>query len=167
LRQGGGPGEAPRARLALPASEVKNRRDLEHPLPPWVVQLLDRYLARGRPVLAPHPGPWLFPGAAAGEPKTAQALRQRVKDATERELGLRLTPHQFRHACGLVYLTAHPGGHEVVRHLLGHRSIATTIKHYAGLGTAAALRRYDAVVLERRQETAAMPPRGGRGRRHG
>jgi integrase len=168
LRQGGGgQAEAPRARLVLPASEVKNNRDLEHPLPPWVVALLDLYLARGRPVLAPHPGPRLFPGAAKGEGKTAQALRQRVKGATERELGLKLTPHQFRHACGLVYLMANPGGHEVVRHLLGHRSIATTIRHYAGMETAAALRHYDAVVLERRQEAAAMPSRGGRGRRRG
>jgi integrase len=167
LRQGG-QGEAPRVRLVLPASEVKNNRDLEHPLPPWVVALLDLYLARGRPVLQPHPGPWLFPGAAAGEGKTAQALRQRVKGATEKELGLRLTPHQFRHACGLVYLMANPGGHEVVRHLLGHRSIATTIRHYAGMETAAALRHYDAVVLERRREAAAaMPPRGGKGRRRG
>ena len=150
---------AQRVRLVLPASEVKNHRDLEHPLPPWVVALLDLYLARARPVLQPRPGPWLFPGARDGEPKTAQALRQQVKDATEEELGLRLTPHQFRHACGLVYLTANPGGHEVVRHLLGHRSIATTIRYYAGMETAAALRHYDAVVLERRQEAEAAAAR--------
>ncbi len=82
-------------RLALPASEVKNGRDLEHPQPPWAVGLLDLYLTRGRPVLraSPGPNPWLFPGAHAGGPKTAQALRQQVKDATERELGLKLTPH--------------------------------------------------------------------------
>ncbi len=91
-------------------------------------------------------------------------MRQQVKDATERELGLRLTPHQFRHACGLVYLTADPGGHEVVRHLLGQRSIATTVKHYAGMEAAAALRRYDAVVLERQEEAVAIPAPGSRRR---
>jgi len=56
---------------------------------------------------------------------------------------------------------ANPGGHEVVRHLLGHRSIATTLRFYAGMETAAALRRYDAVVLERRQEAGKLDP--GRG----
>lgn len=167
LRSSGGPGEGPRLRLVLPAAEVKNNRDLEHPLPPWVVALLDRYLAQARLVLGPRPGPWLFPGAQDGAGKTDQALRQQIKDATERELGLRLTPHQFRHACGLVYLMANPGGHEVVRHLLGHRSIATTIRHYAGMETLAALRHYDAVVLERRQEATAAAPRGDKGRRRG
>jgi integrase len=171
LRQGRGPDQ--RVHLALPASEVKNGQDLEHPLPPWVVELLDLYLARGRPALqaagagpGSGPDPWLFPGARTGEGKTVQALRQQVKDATEKGLGLRLTPHQFRHACGLVYLMADPGGHEVVRHLLGHRSIATTVKHYAGMEAAAALRHYDAVVLERRQEGTATLPHGG-GRRRG
>ena len=57
---------------------------------------------------------------------------------------------------------ANPGGHEVVRHLLGHRSIATTLRFYAGMEVAAALRRYDAVVLERREEaTDAHPGKSG------
>ena len=146
-------------RLVLPAAEVKNNRDLEHPLPPWVVALLDLYLARARPLLQPpSPGPWLFPGAREGRPKTAHGLRQQVAAATEDELGLRLTPHQFRHACGLIYLIANPGGHEVVRHLLGHRSIATTVRFYAGMETPRPLRHYDAVILERRQEGAGAEP---------
>jgi hypothetical protein len=53
--------------------------------------------------------------------------------------------------------------HEVVRHLLGHRSIATTIRFYAGMKTAAALRHYDAVVLERRQEATIPEPGPARG----
>jgi integrase len=75
-------------------------------------------------------------------------------------LGLRLTPHQFRHACGAIYLAANPGGHEVVRNLLGHRSIETTIRYYAGMEMAAALRYYDAVILERRQAAGAGNSRG-------
>lgn len=66
----------------------------------------------------------------------------------------------IRHACGLIYLSAHPGGHEVVRRLLGHRSSATTLTFYAGMETAA-LRRYDAVILERRQAAGSKDP--GRG----
>jgi integrase len=160
LRQGGGPGAAPpRVRLVVPASEVKNRQELEHPLPPWVVALLDLYVRRARPLLQPRPGPWLFPGRRHDQPKHPHSLRQQIAQATEAELGLRLTPHQFRHACGLIYLAAHPGGHEVVRHLLGHRSIATTLRFYAGMEVAAALRRYDAVILERRRSEADPPGR--------
>jgi integrase len=167
LRQGGGSGggqgrgATPLVRLVVPASEVKNRQELEHPLPPWVVELLDLYLARARPLLLPRPDPWLFPGRCCGRAKTTYRLGQQIAQATEAALGLRLTPHQFRHACGLLYLAAHPGGHEVVRHLLGHRSIATTLRFYAGMEVAAALRRYDAVILERRREAGKLDP--GRG----
>jgi integrase len=165
LRQG--QGAMQQARLVVPAEEVKNRQELEHPLPPWVVDLLELYLARARPVLQRWPGPWLFPGTRAGQPKTTYRLGQQIAAATEKELGLRLTPHQFRHACGLIYLIANPGGHEVVRHLLGHRSLATTVRFYAGMEAAAALRHYDAVVLERRQEAAALAAGSGRARHRG
>jgi integrase len=165
LRQGQGATRL--VRLVVPAEEVKNHQELEHPLPPWVVALLELYLARARPLLQPRPSPWLFPGRRPDRPKHPHRLRQQIAEATEAALGLRLTPHQFRHACGLIYLAAHPGGHEVVRHLLGHRSLATTLRFYAGMETAAALRRYDAVVLERREKAAAAaaaPPAGGTGR---
>jgi hypothetical protein len=48
-----------------------------------------------------------------------------------------------------------------VRHLLGHRLIATTLRFHAGLEVAAALRRYDAVILERR--LAALEAQGEQG----
>jgi hypothetical protein len=83
------------------------------------VALLELYLAR-----AP---PWLFPRARdGGRPKHPHRLRQQITQAIQAELGLRLTPHPFWRATGLIFLTAHPGAHEVMRHLLGHRSIATT-----------------------------------------
>ena len=52
------------------------------------------------------------------EALVAALEREQIAGATERALGLRLTPHQFRHACGAIYLGVDPGGHEVVRHLL-------------------------------------------------
>ena len=42
-----------------------------------------------------------------------------------------------------------------MRHLLGHRSIATTIRYYAGMETAAALRHYDRAILGLRQDAPA------------
>ena len=72
-----------------------------------------------------------------------------------RELGCRLSLHQFRHLCSFLYLQRHPHGHEVVRAMLGHRSIETTLKFYAGLEGVAAARHYDAML----QELITPPPR--------
>jgi integrase len=127
-------------------------------LPARVVALLDLYLARARPLLQSRSGPWLFPGKK-GSAKSRHTLGMQIGDTTEQVLGMRLSPHQFRHACGAIYLSVNPGGHEVVRHLLGHSSIATTIRFYAGMETAAALRHYDSVILSLCQET---PPAGSR-----
>src|SRR5215212_6466515 len=46
-------------------------------------------------------------------------------------LRLRISPHQFRYLAGYLYLRQYPGGHEGVRALLGHHSIATTTQAYA------------------------------------
>jgi hypothetical protein len=54
-----------------------------------------------------------------------------------------------------------PGGHEVARRLLGHRTITTTIGFYAGMEVAAAVRHYDRHVAQRRAEPP--PPSRRRG----
>jgi integrase len=80
------------------------------------------------------------------------AAAQQTADLVEAEVGVRLTAHQFRHLAGFLYLKAHPGGHEVVRSLLGHKSIETTIRFYAGMEAAAAIRHYDRHIAKRRAE---------------
>ena len=44
-----------------------------------------------------------------------------------------MTVHQFRHAAGALLLKHRPGEYELVRQLLGHRSVQTTINSYIGL----------------------------------
>ena len=44
-----------------------------------------------------------------------------------------MTVHQFRHAAGAIILKHRPGEYELVRQLLGHRSVQTTINSYIGL----------------------------------
>jgi hypothetical protein len=46
---------------------------------------------------------------------------------------------------------------------LGHRSIATTLRVYVGMETAAALRHDDTVILGWRQEAAGTKPGQGPG----
>ena len=103
-----GQGSQRRVHLRLAADEVKNGRELEHALPARVVALLDLYLARARPLLQSRPGPWLFPGKKEGA-KSRHTLGLQIGDTTEQVLGMRFSPHQFRHACGAIFLSVDPG----------------------------------------------------------
>ena len=110
-----------------------------------------------------RPGPAGAGGAghAVAVPRPARrrssevTLGPQIGGFIRRELGCRLSPHQFRHLCGYLYLQRHPHGHEVVRAMLGHRSIETTLTFYAGLEGIAAARHYDAML----QELITPPPR--------
>ena len=146
LRRSGN-GRQARWFVVIPGAEVKNGQTLELPLPERTVRLLELYRARVLPVLAEQPAAmWLFPGLQGS--KKEVSLRQQIGKFVRRELGCQLSPHQFRHLCGYLYLQRHPHGHEVVRAMLGHRSIETTIKFYAGLEGIAAARHYDAMLQE-------------------
>jgi integrase len=84
---------------------------------------------------------------------------------------VRLTAHQFRHLAGFLYLRRNPGGHEVVRRLLGHKSIDTTTRFYAGMEVSEAIRHYDKHIESRRGELAEAKSdtksKRSRRRRHG
>ena len=65
-----------------------------------------------------------------------------------------IAPHQFRHAAAKLLLDARPGHYEVVRKLLGHKSLTTTYAHYAGAETDAAVELYDDIILQLRRPAA-------------
>jgi integrase len=146
-----GVGRQRRVHLFFSPEEVKNEAELEFELPGSTIALLDAYLTRVRPMLERVPSPYLFPGAGSRH-KVGSLLSEQIADLVEAEVGVRLTAHQFRHLAGFLYLKAHPGGHEVVRRLLGHKSIETTIRFYAGMEAAAAIRHYDRHIASRRAE---------------
>jgi integrase len=54
--------------------------------------------------------------------------------------------HLFRHVCAYLYLKAHPGEYETVRLLLGHTTLAVTVRAYYGLERSDAVRRYDNLI---------------------
>ncbi len=139
--------------LTIPGDEVKNVADIEALVPPQAVHLLDTYIRDYRPLLIDGPSSALFPGKA-GASKTLQTLRLQIVKAVERHCGLQVNPHLFRHIAAKLYLDANPGAYGVVRLLLGHKSIETTIKFYCGMETASAFRQYDAHILKLRQQPA-------------
>ena len=134
-------GRHERLHLHFAAAEVKNEVELEFPLDADTQALLQLYLERYRPRLLRQPGRWLFPGETGH--KGPGLLSLQITQLVEAELGVRLRAHQFRHLAGFLYLQCHPGGHEVVRRLLGHKSIETTLTFYAGMEVRTAIEHYD------------------------
>jgi integrase len=136
--------------LVIPAHEVKNREPLEFELPPAVVALLDPYLLRYRSMLVSGSSSFLFP-ARSGSAKPPGPLAVQVKREIKRTTGLDLHLHAFRHLCAYLYLRENPGDYETVRLLLGHKSLATTVRFYCGLEKSDSIRRYDAMLSKYRR----------------
>jgi integrase len=65
--------------------------------------------------------------------KDAISLSTQIVKKVQKATGIRITVHQFRHAAGALILKHHPGNYELVRRVLGHRSVQTTIGFYCGL----------------------------------
>ena len=134
--------------LVFPHYDVKNRVNLEFTFDEDLTGLIDEYIHDFRPTLLRHSNAaWLFPGVA-GEPKTASMFSTQVTDRIQRATGLRMTVHQFRHACAAIYLKHRPGEYEVVRRLLGHRNIQTTINFYCGLETTQANEAFGKIIRD-------------------
>ena len=146
--------------LRFSATEVKNRQDLEFPLPPETVELLDLYLGKFRPLLSNKPSPFLFPGKTAEKPKVVGALRQQISNTVYKYTALEMPPHRFRHAVGKIFLDRNPGQYGVVQRLLGHKRIETTIAFYAGEEGAAAARHYHETILGLRTEARRTQAHG-------
>jgi integrase len=120
-------------RLVFPNYDVKNRVKLDFPLDAELTALIDDYLFNYRPALVEDAkNPWLFPGAGESH-KSLTTLSDQVTSFIEKAIGLRLTVHQFRHLSAAIILKHQPGNYELVRLLLGHRTVQVTIRNYIGL----------------------------------
>ncbi|NDB69993.1 MAG: hypothetical protein EB015_18725 [Methylocystaceae bacterium] len=63
--------------------------------------------------------------------------------------------HLFRHAGGKIFLDSKPGQYEVVRRVLGHKSLATTTSIYTGAETRSAGQLFAQVINDRRLDLEA------------
>jgi integrase len=144
--------------LIIPAAEVKNRENLVFKLPHETTSLLEAYLEHYRPRLLDGLSEWLFPGQDANH-KHPSVLGTQIRQHLHQATGLEVNPHLFRHIGAKLYLDENPGAYEVVRRVLGHRSIDTTTAHYTGLETAAAARHFDDTILSLRRKLAAPEER--------
>jgi integrase len=135
--------------LAFPDYDVKNRIRLEFPLEQYLTRLIDKYVHDFRPtLLRGRNDDYLFPGqreGAKGKTSFSGQIIGRIYKAT----GLNMTVHQFRHAAGAIILKQRPGEYELVRQLLGHRSVQTTINSYIGLDGIQASEIFTNIVMAR------------------
>ena len=136
--------------LYIPAEETKNGIAIDAEFPPRLVYLLDRYLQHYRPRLLTAPCPWLFPGENGDERSSGFGVQ--IGNLIAKEIGVTMTPHQFRHLAAKLYLDRRPGDYETVRRLLGHKDIATTMRFYRELDTVLAVQRYGELVTELLQD---------------
>jgi site-specific recombinase XerD len=152
IRTGGG------LQIVVAEHEVKNDVELHHPLPDESTAIIQCYITEFRPLLASVGSSMLFPGQGGIKPKAQSSMRQQITRAIARHTGLKMHPHLFRHATTKIFLDKHPGQYEVVRQVLGHKSLETTTRFYAGGEGVAANRHFDAVILGIRRNHAKKPP---------
>jgi integrase len=143
--------------LRFAPDEVKNATGLHHDLRPATQALLDLYLTSARPVLCAVPGTLLFPGRGGG-PKSRSAIGKQIGKAVHQGVGIRMTPHQFRHAVGKIILDQKPGALALVSDLLGHKSTETTRQFYGGLDQVRAARFYDRLLSGLRGDDTDQEP---------
>jgi integrase len=135
--------------LAFPDYDVKNRTRLEFPLERYLTRLIDEYVHDFRPtLLRGRNEDYLFPGQREGA-KGKTSFSGQIIGRIYRATGLNMTVHQFRHAAGAVVLKQRPGEYELVRQLLGHRSVQTTINSYIGLDGIQASEIFTNIVMAR------------------
>ena len=121
---------------------------LEYPLEEYITQLIDEYVYDFRPtLLRGRNEDWLFPGQA-GRAKNKTSLSGQITERIYQATGLRMTVHQFRHAAGAIILKKRPGEYELVRRLLGHKNVQTTINCYIGLENIQASEIFSKLIME-------------------
>jgi integrase len=140
------------SRRLMAQVEVKNKREIEFEFPVHLARMHDRHITKFRPLLPGSGSNWLFPSVDGGE-RPYKSLAGQISRVVLRYTGLTITPHQFRHFAGMMFLDEHPTGHGTVRDVLGHASIDTTTQYYTGIDQVKAGRIYDKAILALRERT--------------
>jgi integrase len=120
--------------IIIDESETKNGIALEFELP----QSLSDRLATYRSEIVPN-----IPGARAihlfvgwtGKRRLQAAVALGIEKTVLKYVGVRLTPHQFRHLAAKLLLDGSPDAYPLVQQLMGHKNMQTTINFYAGIDT--------------------------------
>jgi integrase len=123
-------------RIQVPGSETKNGATIDWVVPEDLALLLESYLAVDRPaLLARRNGPdaetedhvWV---SEDGLPLSYTNLSLRVRECTQRALGVSISPHRFRDAAATTATIEFPTNLRTALALLGDRDPHTIQHHY-------------------------------------
>ena len=126
--------------LSIPEYEVKNGAPLEFQLPDRVAHMLDTFIADYRPYLIAQPCSWLFAREDGTDQVHKVVLARRITTTIERELGIEMNVHLFRHLAAMLILDRDPGAYDLVRRILAHSELSTTLDAYSGMESIGATR---------------------------
>jgi integrase len=130
--------------------ETKNDTQLEFEIPRVLADRLQVYRNEIAPAVTGKRPDAVFV-TWAGRPRTQAAITTAIEKTVLRLLGVKLTPHQFRHLAAKIILDANPGAYELVRQLLGHKNMKTTTNFYAGIDTRRAGRAHADLIMKLRE----------------
>lgn len=136
--------------LTYSQDEVKNSNRLQFNLPDETCRLIDWYLTQIRPQRLKGSSDFLFIGEDGISAKTKNTLAHQISKTVKAYTGLTMNPHLFRHAMAYIYLNENPGGYQVMRLILGHKSLNTTVSAYSGAETKSAQAHFDQLVYDLR-----------------
>jgi integrase len=154
-----GHGRTERVFLHFVAGEIKTNVPVDVELPPHLVAFLDLFLTRYRHLLLGAPSEYLFP-ARNGGPRSCSTIYRSVTSITRRFVGVPINPHLFRHLTATMFLERRPGDYETVRRTLTHTSLDQAHQSYIAVDDRAAVRRFDEVILEAKEEALSSLRRG-------
>jgi integrase len=145
--------------LVFQEEEVKNKQRLQFVLPPETCAMIDWYLKTIRANRLKGETDALFLGEDGLKPIAKNTLSTQISKKVFQKTGLKFNVHLIRHATSLMYLNQVPGGHHVLRMVLGHKSIDTTLRSYSGAEAKSAVAHFDKVITGLRDAHQTQPNR--------
>jgi integrase len=148
------------ALITFGAQETKNAARLQFELPTYLADRLLTFRNEIAPALIGSKPTNLFV-THEGKSRSQATIAIAIQKAIMRYLGLKMTPHQFRHLCAKIILDRNPGAYELVRQMLGHSSAKMAAIFYAEIDTMRAGRAHAELINALRESNL-----GRRRRRH-
>lgn len=154
--------EGQRWRIRFAATETKTGEPIDVPFPTELVPYLERYIAHYRPLLmnGRHGGDRLWISYFF-KPQAPHTIGTTIAGRTERAFGKPVNPHLFRD-CAATSIAMHDPDHvRIAAAVLGHRSFATTQRHYNLATALKAARNYQAELQRLRtpKSDSSIEPR--------
>lgn len=138
--------------LVLAATDVKNRRPLEYPLPADLSEAMDTYLSKyWQPMRANDQVDALWLSTKTGRRLQESALYDLVKRRTKEALGVAIHLHAFRHIVATTISREDPDHVLTVAPLLGHATLDMAYRHYIVSQGREAVKEYQNLISKMRQ----------------